>query len=321
MFSDSNRRRELIQEIADLMEEEEACRRQYRAAIDEAERVRLKRKLNNLYQQITDKDNQLKQKDSIQNANRRFLALEDKLSKLDFKEQIKLIKNIFDEFEENGLALFFINESLNMAGDLLCLEIQNLLKDETTDLQHYEIAFSVDRRLDEVGFLQGLGGYLGINEIKGKDEYLKIIEKFSELIKNGSIIFIELKKIDLLDNQANFLEWLVNFFWKSLIEKVPLICKNQDIEQVKFIIVVVSDDNISDECSNLSFFCNERCFDKTKFLAIPLKEWTEKEIRLWLTKYSRLSKNIISPMAKSVYKSSRGGTPKLICDALRNKLS
>jgi hypothetical protein len=58
-----------------------------------------------------------------------------------------------------------------------------------------------------------------------------------------------------------------------------------------------------------------------KALKIPLQEWSEKEIRTWLTKHSGLSKNKITPMAKSIYRSSRGGTPKLICEALKNKLS
>ena len=42
------------EELTDLQEEREACYRQYRSAIDDAQRVRLKRKLDDLEKQIDD---------------------------------------------------------------------------------------------------------------------------------------------------------------------------------------------------------------------------------------------------------------------------
>jgi hypothetical protein len=50
---------DLQQELADLLEEKEACRSQYRSAIDEAQRVRLKRKLDDLDNKIAILENQL----------------------------------------------------------------------------------------------------------------------------------------------------------------------------------------------------------------------------------------------------------------------
>jgi CHAT domain-containing protein len=47
------------EELTDLQEEREACNSQYRSAIDEAERVRLKRKLDNLDKKIDDLERQL----------------------------------------------------------------------------------------------------------------------------------------------------------------------------------------------------------------------------------------------------------------------
>jgi hypothetical protein len=47
------------EELTDLQEEREACNSQYRSAIDEAERVRLKRKLDNLDKEIDDLERQL----------------------------------------------------------------------------------------------------------------------------------------------------------------------------------------------------------------------------------------------------------------------
>ncbi|MBW4500487.1 MAG: hypothetical protein KME57_13215 [Scytonema hyalinum WJT4-NPBG1] len=320
MLFDSEREK-LRKDYADCIVEREVCNNQYRSTIDEAQRVRLKRKLDGFDKQINELERQLSGQDLTADANRRSRALEEKLPKIDFKKQIGIVKDILEQFAEYGAALFFINDSFNMAGDLFSLELKNCLKDETTDLKHYEIAFSVDRRLDEIGFLQGLGGYLGIDEINSKEEYSKVIEKFFGFIENGSIVFIELRKIDLLDDKENFLSWLVDFFWKSLVEELPLICKNKDIEQVKFIILVTSDDDIFDECSSLPFFCHEESFDIYQIFAILLTEWSEKEIHLWLTKHSGLPKKKITPIAKSVYKSSRGGTPKLICDALKNKLN
>ncbi|NEQ81330.1 MAG: CHAT domain-containing protein, partial [Moorea sp. SIO2I5] len=60
--SQSSRQRTRLQEnLEDLEEEYEACRRQYRGVIDDAERIRLKRKLNNLSQQIAEIQEQLEQ--------------------------------------------------------------------------------------------------------------------------------------------------------------------------------------------------------------------------------------------------------------------
>ena len=313
--------RKIVSEIADLLKEREACNSQYRSAIDDAQRVRLKRKLDDLDKKIDDLERQLYGKDLTVDTNRRSLALEEKLPKIDFKEQINIVKNILEQFTtEYGAALFFINDYLNMAGDLFCLEFKKILNDETTHLNHYEVAFSNDSRLDEIGFLQRVGDYLGIDPIENREGYSKIIEKFLSFIENGSIVFIEIKKVDLLDDKKYFLSWLVETFWRDLIKKLPLACQLKDIEQVKFIILIV-DDDIFEECSNQPFFCPNQCFNMDQIFAITLKEWTEKDIQIWLTKHSGLPKNKIAPMAKSVYKSSRGGIPKLICDALRNKLS
>ncbi|WP_375495281.1 hypothetical protein [uncultured Nostoc sp.] len=316
-----DRRRLIKLEYADLLKEQEACSNQYRSEIDEAQRVRLKRKLEDLDKKIDDLGHQLYSNDLNADANRRFRALEDKLPKIDFKKQISIVKNILEQFTEDGAALFLINDSLNMAGDLFRLELKKMLEEETTDLKHYEIAFSIGRRLDEIGFLQGLGGHLGIDEIENEREYSKVIDKIFGFIENGSIVFIELRKVNLLSNREDFFSWLVNNFWKTLVEKLPLACQYKDIEQVKFIFLAMSDTDICKEYAKLSCFCTEREFDKYKILEIPLKEWSEKDIRDWLTKHSGLSREKNTAIAKDVYESSRGGTPKNIRDALMSTLS
>ncbi|MEH1790973.1 MAG: hypothetical protein V7L23_36800 [Nostoc sp.] len=315
-------RRKLIKlEYANLVQEQEACSNQYSSTIDEAERVRLKRKLDNFDKKVDELERQLYSNDLNADANRRSRALEDKLPKIDFKKQITTVKNILEQFTEDGAALFLINDSLNMAGDLFRLEFKKMLEEETTDLKHYEVAFSIGRRLDEIGFLQGLGGHLGIDEIENEREYSIVIDKIFGFIENGSIVFIELRKINLLSNREDFFSWLVNNFWKTLVEKLPLICQLKDIEQVKFIFLAMSDTDICKEYAKLSCFCTEIEFDKYKILEIPLKEWSEKDIRDWLTKHSGLSKEKNTAIARDVYESSRGGTPKNIRDALMSTLS
>jgi hypothetical protein len=313
-------RTRIISEMAALFEERNASNSQYRSAIDDAQRIRLQRKLDDLDKKIDDLNCKLNRKDLTVDTNRRSLALEEKLPKIDFKEQINIVKNILEQFTEYGAALFFINDYLNMAGDLFCLEFKKILNDETTRLNYYEIAFSNDSRLDEIGFLQKVGDYFGIDTIEDREGYSKIIEKFLSSIENGSIVFIEIKNVDLLDDKKIFLSWLVETFWKDLTKKLPLACQSKDIEQVRFIILI-ADHDIFEECSNQPFFCSNQCFSMDQIFAITLKEWTEQDIRIWLTKHSGLPRNRIATMASSVYGSSRGGVPKLICDALRNKLS
>ena len=316
-------RRIIVLEMADLVAEREACYHQYRSTTDDGQRVRLKRKLDHLDKKIDDLERQLLGKDlTTEDTNRRTLALQNKLSKIDFKEQVEIVQDIFAEFTEYGAALFFINDYLKMAGDLFCLELKEILDEETTDLQYYPIEFSIEKTLDEVAFLESLGDYVGLSKIEKTEDYLKkIVGKFLGLIESGSIILIELKKIDLFDDREQFLSWLVNDFWQKLTKKLPLICKSKDIDEVKFIIVINSDDDIFEECSSQPFFCQNQCFNMSKIFAIFLKNWTENEIQVWLKKYPGLRKNKSIQIAKSVYKSSNGGIPSLVRNALTSKLS
>jgi hypothetical protein len=310
------------QEFSNLLVEREVCNSQYRSTIDEAQRVRLKRKLDDLDNQIKKCNNQLSSNDLTGDVNRRLRALEDKLPKIDFKKQIRLVKNILEQFGEDGAALFLINDSLNMAGDLFRLELKKILDDETTDLKHYEIAFSIDKASNEIGFLQGLGSYLGIDEIENnRESLLKIIDKIFDSIENGSIVFIELKKINLLSNTEDFFSWLIHEFWKTLVKKLPSVCKRKNLAQVKFIFLAMSDTNICDKYSQIPYFCNEIDFDKYKILEITLNKWSKKDIKDWLIKHSGLSRERIILISKDIYSSSRGGTPKNICDALMSTLS
>jgi hypothetical protein len=302
MILDAPQRRKIVSELSDLIKEQEACNSHY----DE--------KIKNL-------DSLLSRQDLAEDANRRYRALEEKLPRIDFKKQINVIKDILEGFSEYGNAIFFVNDSLYMAGDLFRVELKKILQEETTDLKHYDIAFTVGGSLDEIGFLQGLASYLDIDTIQTKDDYYVIFEKLLNLIENGSIVFIELRKIDLLENQDSFLCWLLNIFCKSLNDNLTQNCQSKDIEQVKLIILVSSDDNILEKCSSLEIFCDEQDFNENQIFPITLTPWSEKDISLWLTKHSGLLKNQITPMAKSIYRSSRDGTPKLICDALRSKLS
>ncbi len=323
MLSESSRK-ELTLELAGLFTEQQACQDQHRSTLDDAQKVILKRKLENYDAKINNLESQLYAQDLDKDAdtNRRFRALENKLTKIDFKEQIRIIDNILSEFLEDGSAIFFLNDSLSMAGDLFRVEFKKKLEEDTTDFKHYDIAFTVGGgRLDEIGFLQGLASYLGIDDIQTKEDSRIISEKIFSLIENGSTILIELRKIDLLDSKEDFLCWLVDIFCKSLFNDLPTICQSKEIEQVKLIILVISDDDIMEECSSLEFCCDAEFFSKSKIFSIILQDWSEKDINLWLTKHSGLPRNQIIPMAKSVYKSSRGGTPKLICDALKSKLS
>ncbi|AKG20139.1 hypothetical protein [Calothrix sp. 336/3] len=325
MLSESERRK-LTLEYADLIKEEEACSTQYRSTIDDAQKVILKRKLDDYQQKLTNLENRLYGEDSVNeaNLNRRFCAIEQKLSKIDFKKQKKIIENILEDFLEYGNAIFFVNDSLYMAGELFSKEIKKILEEETTDLKYYPIAFTIGGSLDEVGFLQALAGHLGIEAIHTKDDYDSISKKINHSIENGSIIFIELNKIDLLDKKDSFLCWLLNDFCKFLNNNLIKTCHDKKIGFVRFIVLVSSDDYILDdleECNGLDIFCDGEEFSESQIFPITLSHWSEQDIDTWLQKHSGLPTNQILSMSKSIHRSSRGGTPKLICEALRSKLS
>ncbi len=317
-----NKRTTLALKYADLIQEQNACYNQYRSVIDEVQRVRLERKLKVLDQQIEKLEKILLCNDLInEDVNRRVLAVENKLYKIDFKEQLKIVKKILDSFLDYGAALFFINDYIKMAGDLFCLELKEILNQETTELIYYPIEFSIEKTWNEVAFLESLGNYVGIQDINKEGDCSKIIEKLLGLIESGSIILIELKKIDLFDERKEFISWLVSCFWRELTKNLPLACQKKDIDGVKFIIVINSDNDIFDEFSNQSFCCQNQCFNMSKIFAIFLKNWTEKDISDWLKNYSGLRKKQRNKIAEDIYKSSDGGIPNLIRDGIKSKLS
>ncbi len=318
---------DLLEEETQLLAKKDTCKNQIRGTIDDAQKMVLSRNLDNLnkqigeiQKQIEEVNSQLHKNDISGDVNRRFLALEEKLPKIDFKEPLKIVQNILKDFDEYGAAFFLVNDSLSMAGDLFILELKDLLKRETTDLKHYEIEFSVSDRLDEIGFLQGIANYLGMGQIETQANDVNVIDKIIDSLENGTIVFVETRKVDLINDKGGFLSWLIEVFWKKVVEQIPLVCKAKDIEQVRFINIILSDCDLEEECSILPFFCEENDFDMCKAVKITLPDWSEQEIKTWLIKHSGLSKDKIEPMSKSIYKSSRGGIPKLICEALKNKL-
>ncbi|MDZ8241502.1 MAG: hypothetical protein RMZ69_30850 [Nostoc sp. ChiQUE01a] len=309
-------------QLAQKKEELTVIQLKLEGALDSVDELKLNNQAEATLQKIEELEAKLNNLSSqTGNANRSFLALEQKLPKIDFKEQITKIKNILEDLLEYRNAIFLINDSLYMAGDLFSIELKKILEEDTTDLKYYPIVFTVGGSLDEIGFLQGLAGYLGIGNIQSKDDYDPICNKLNSSIVNGSIIFIEIKKIDLLDNKDSFLCWLLNIFCKFLNDNLVQTCQSKGIELVKLIILVSSDDDILEECSSLEIFCDGQVFKENRIFPITLSQWSEQDINLWLKKYSGLPKNQITAMAKSIFRSSRGGTPKLICEALRSKLS
>ena len=319
-------RKKLIDELSILMEKQEAVQKQKLMTIDEDTKVTLQLKIDEYDKQIHELDDKLsKQQISSSSNNSRSLGLKTKLPQIDFREQIEIVRKNLQKASQSGSLIFLINKSGQMAGDLFQSKFRNLLDDKTVDLRSYSINFTESpiTSLDQKAFLFQLKDKLGIKEVEQENHILaisKIAARLVNNINNGSIIFLEIHSIELLDNITHFLDWLVGDFFNSLILQLQNICQGRNINRVKLIILIIANDDISSEC-NPEFFTQEQKFEYFLLVPIILNNWSIDDVTNWLNNFSALDDTKIDNMSRIIYNSSSGGIPSLIIKSIEKKLN
>jgi hypothetical protein len=208
-----------------------------------------------------------------------------------------------------------------MGGQWCIARVRDLLDEMTQDLKHYQIAFSDETGLDEEALLDRLAGYVGVHPVRGDlQQYAQaIIQRICESLQSGSVVFVELREWDYLSPQDRILPWFVDSFWKPLLSKLPEITQTR--RRVKFVIMLVAEGTLPQECLAPPLSCTEDTFDREKILELPLRAWTKGEIQDWLEQFSGLVGPKIDQMAERVYSASLKGIPALVGEALIKHLS
>ncbi|NEO19893.1 MAG: hypothetical protein F6K53_06285 [Moorea sp. SIO4A1] len=253
-------------------------------------------------------------------------TISNKISKINFHNQKKIVNYILDNClgEQGGLALFLLDNTSLMRGDLCVAEIQYYLSSKSYGKLKY---CPIDPFLrpdisDERSLLNAIADYFKPIEPHPNDQqYIhKIIEKIGDSVQGGSIVFFYFTNWDsLTENDDRLLSWFIEYFWKSLKQKHQDI--SQDYSWVKFLLFCSISSIIPESYQKLSYCCNYNDFDSLKIIKLPLSKWKESDIDHWLQQVYGLSKPKSKKIARTIYKSSNRGIPSTVCSKLEQYLA
>mgnify|MGYP001797067744 FL=1 len=289
------RRQFYTKQLAQLEEELAAVASDLETAATERDRLRLEKETEGLLTKIDDLEEKLKECDAESETPAvRDRGFEKALQKLDFhkaKATAALIRQQLNQ--EGGAVLFFLQKTKKQMGHF-CIEevLQVLLGDQIVDGQIMGAyrRYSVDldsaiSRFDEIEFLIRLASYFNLEESQDlKILQQQIRETIRASIDEGTTVFLEIKSLDDLLEQANFLEWFIKEFWKPLIDEVSAVSQKY---KSKFIVALVADSEILDGTLPdypASYFCDGTAYDCYKMLDLPLPDWLESDIFDWLVR-------------------------------------
>ncbi len=333
---------ENLQKLCDQFKEDiEAVITQMGQDSDLDELVKLERKFDFYTKKLNkyeEKLNFLKnQSDSSDSPNTKHTIVQ-KLSKINFCTPKEIVNYILKDFlgKKGGLALFLLQNTSLMRGDLCVAEIQYRLSSNSYGRFKY---CPIDPLLrpdisDERSLLNAIADYFKpIEPDPNEQKYAqKIIEKIVESVQGGSIIFFDFSNWDSItdtdnDNDYQLLSWFIKNFCKPLKEKHQDICKSYS--WVKFLLFISLSSTISESYNELSWFCdsvdnfcnNVNDFESLKIPELPLSNWEETDIDDWLQEVYGLSKLESKKIAQKIYRLSNHGIPVTVCSKLEKSLA
>ncbi|MFP4101863.1 hypothetical protein [Coleofasciculus sp.] len=280
---------------------------------DKADRNQLQRQADDLFEQMERVEAQLNQCQSSNTTyNDYYKNWEKHLPKINYSQASKLFNRIFDHFGEKGGAVFFLLQNCHPMGGKWCMEkIKASLKDKGV-WSPRAVGFAAWEQPNPTDFIQRLGTSFNLEDNTSPVEVAtqRLIDKIYNSLQIDSTVFLEIRLFSL-DSQSDFLAWLIPQFWIPLISRLRLI--RQDLPLVKFVTVMVVETKIPQTCQSPALFWQGSKLSSKKIIELKLGNWTEKEIRNWLYRYSGLATpNIgrtpreIEQMSRMVYQASQG---------------
>lgn len=308
-----------------LLQDYQAVIAQQSHTLNEADKMRLQRQADTLNQQMDniadqldalEQDNhQVARTDSAHDYNRRYLALQSKLPRIDFKSLEPTLRRLLAPSEHACAALLLLQNSYTMGGTYCMARLRELLQGETLDFKYWPVGFDPRGRTDELAVLQGLAGYMNLDPQPDQslpDYSQAVIETMMGSLQSGSIIFIELKKWEYLTPGPQVLEWFMGF-WQDTVN--ALAATTRQLHQVKIFALIIADPPLPQQHLKAEHQCSARQFDNTKILELRLKKWTLREIQEWMGAYSGLPAPQIDRIAHKIHGATQG-LPSAVARAL-----
>ncbi|AOW98588.1 hypothetical protein BJP34_03205 [Moorena producens PAL-8-15-08-1] len=327
-----NRRDFLEQEKKDLEEKISDIPSQMRF-LDPAssEYQNLKRRSDIYFSQLEEIETQLSSyQHSSLTKNQRGNRFDKKLPKIDFSKPRNLINKIIEKFastRKGGSAFFLIENIKETKGELLVYDIRDDLSKDSDDWRHYPINVIANNIVDEQSLLSAIANFIPNYDSETQtvdnpqQEAINIIDKITNGLQVGSLVFFELNDWDALgENQDSLLSWFMEYFWIPLTKKQSQL--SQKYANIRIILFLTTSYScLSEECQYLPHFCPTLKFNKQKIfkLSLPIT-WTHKDIREWIEdtyKYS-IQKSLLE--SKYIFDYSKGN-PEKTCYMLKQKFN
>jgi len=246
-----------------------------------------------------------------------YLAFKEDLPKIDFNEVMNEVCSLIECLRrDRGDLLLVLQESLSMSGDLCLQRIREEFKRGTGDFKPYDLEFYSGDDLNEYGWLEQLGKYVGLDSSSEPEELAKlVIKKLCQSVKSGSTILLEIRKWDDLPCQEETLAWFMEFFWIPLVRCLD---DRTKYPRVKFIATIVVDAELSSACFEAKCLCEEKL--PFRWMNLPLRNWTQEEIQEWLECYPGIGNPLSINLSQRFFRASKKGIPSLVCQALEREL-
>jgi inactive STAND len=314
-----------------LYQKYEASYKQLGRTLSESDKISIREDIKNIEQEIYVIEAEIKELNLLNPTNENYnkqraysQEWESNFPKIDFKESKSIIDDVLEIFEddeeESEEAIFLIQQSHSMAGDLLIKHIKSSLQNIGNWSSPCEFAFRLYEQANTNNFLDYLAKKYEVQQVS--DNYRiytnHIIEKICNSLTHGSTLFINVD-IFSLNDKNNFLEWFVEF-WNELVEKVKQRRKGNPL--IKLVAVISVGGLVPESCFPKCLCCTKEQFDGKKILELPLQNWEENDINKWLLRHSAIEiKPLqIKQMAENIYATTQG-KPTDVYNVLMNELS
>ena len=235
----------------------------------------------------------------------------EKFPAIDFEKTNQILESTFKKFKnKEGAALFLLQNSRSRGGDLCIKNMKSKLQGIGTWYPPHKYEFSSLREANIICFLNSLAQAFPVQHCDNISTYTdEIINKIYASLSGGHIFLIEIDICDL-SSQYAVLGWFVQEFWCKLLGRLPAISQNNPC--IRFVAVLSIHDSIpKDLLSDLC--CKNNKFDSKKLLELPLKKWTNEEIKNWLFNFSGLTApsigvtpQEIERMAENIHRRTKG---------------
>jgi len=202
---------------------------------------------------------------------------ENKLSEIDFQDAktlIRLIKENYLSGFDRRYSILLLDNAIAMGGELLLRWLENYLITSCKDwLEPFVCDFEGNPPSQDT-FISKLSG---VYEPDAGGNIEKILVKLKSKLRVGDYFLIKII-IQRNDGLSEFLLWFVQVFWQQFTQML-----NGDCAVVAAIFI---DDEFND-ISSSEIFC-EAELNEQKIKRLPVQNWTQKDVLVWLRDHSGL---------------------------------